>query len=147
MDDLRFIISDRFQFELSQDDLPFFSERRMIKANPVLLVFKINDRNEEIGFVEFDVRVVNKNAYMTYFLKKQYRGKGLGREMVKKAIDFAFNELNLNRITAEVYEYNTASIKILESLGFIQEGRLRKAKFHNSRFWDIIVYGLLREDI
>jgi len=81
MDDLRFIISDRFQFELSQDDLPFFSERRMIKANPVLLVFKINDRNEEIGFVEFDVRVVNKNTYMTYFLKKQYRGKGLGREM------------------------------------------------------------------
>jgi len=79
-------------------------------------------------------------------VKRQHRGKGLGLVMLKNALKFGFEELNLNRITAEVYEYNTASNNVLLKLGFKEEGRLRKAKFHKSRFWDIIIYGLLNEE-
>ncbi|MGC8902938.1 MAG: GNAT family N-acetyltransferase [Fervidobacterium sp.] len=140
---MEFIVSNHYNFELTEDDIQYFSERRFVKVEPITLVFKHS--NEEIGFVEFDIRVVNRNAYLTYYLKNEHRGKGLGSEMLKRAIVFAFNELNLNRITAEVYEYNIVSMKLLEKLGFVQEGRLRKAKFHNSRFWDIIIYGLLKE--
>lgn len=135
--------------EIVEDDIAYFSERNITNIQPVLLNFYYSspDGQEKfIGFVEFDLRVLNKNAYITYYLKKEYRGKGIGAVMVKKSIKFAFRELNLNRVTAEVYEYNDHSIKLLKKLGFKEEGRIRNGKYHNSRFWDIIIYGLLRTE-
>lgn len=52
----------------------------------------------------------------------------------------------MNRLTAEVYEYNEVSIKLLEKFGFKKEGRLKKAKFHNGRYYDIFIYGLLKNE-
>jgi len=72
-----------------------------------------------------------------------FRGKGFGKAMLAESIDYAFNEMNMHRLTAEVYEYNESSIALLKSLGFSEEGRLKEAKFHNGEFWDIIVYGIL----
>jgi len=66
--------------------------------------------------------------------------------MLRKALEFAFKELNLHRITAEVYEYNERSLRLLESLGFKKEGILKEAKYHDGRYWDIIVMGLMKED-
>lgn len=144
MENLTFKLAKEFHFEISQDDIPFFSESNITHAEPITLVFLLDE--EEIGFVKFEIKAINKNAYITYYVKKQHRGKGLGLVMLKNALKFGFEELNLNRVTAEVYEYNTASNNVLLKLGFKEEGRLRKAKFHKSRFWDIIIYGLLKEE-
>uniref|UniRef100_A0A7V4NG82 N-acetyltransferase n=1 Tax=Fervidobacterium pennivorans TaxID=93466 RepID=A0A7V4NG82_FERPE len=146
---LKFHIGSGFVAELSDEDIKYFSERRITKAEPVTLVFfsEKNDGNyEKIGFVEFDLRVINKNAYITFYVTPQYRGKGIGKLMLRKALEFAFKELNLHRITAEVYEYNERSLRLLESLGFKKEGILREAKYHDGRYWDIIVMGLMKED-
>ncbi|MNO01960.1 putative ribosomal N-acetyltransferase YdaF [compost metagenome] len=66
--------------------------------------------------------------------------------MVRSFLNVYFNDLGFHRITAEVYDYNTRSRKLLERLGFVEEGRLRKARFWNGGFHDIIVYGLLAEE-
>lgn len=146
MENLRFklTLTKEFSFEISQDDIPFLSESNITRAEPTILIFLQGE--EEIGFVKFEMKAINKNAYITYYVKKQHRGKGLGLAMLKSAIKFGFEEMNLNRFTAEVYEYNIPSINILLKLGFKEEGKLRKAKFHKSEFWDIIIYGLLKEE-
>lgn len=133
-------------FEIEEDDLPYFSERNITTTQPILLIFYLDKSFEEIGFVQFELRAINKNAYITYYIKKEHRNKGFGKAVVKKAIEFAFEELNLNRITAEVYEYNNFSIKLLKKLGFVEEGRIRFGKYHKSDFWDIIIYGMLKEE-
>ncbi|AFG35383.1 acetyltransferase, ribosomal protein N-acetylase [Fervidobacterium pennivorans DSM 9078] len=148
-EELKFHIGNSFVAELSDEDIKYFSERRITKAEPVTLVFffETNDGNyEKIGFVEFDLRVINKNAYITFYVAPQYRGKGIGKLIIRKALEFAFKELNLRRVTAEVYEYNERSLRLLESLGFKKEGILKEAKFHDGRYWDIIVMGLMKED-
>lgn len=138
---LTFSLSHSTSVDISTSDLIYFSERKVIQIEPVYLTFQYN--GQEIGFVEFDVRVYNRNAYLTYYVIEPFRGKGLGKVMLAVAIDYAFNEMNMHRLTAEVYEYNERSIKLLKSLGFREEGRLREAKFHSGKFWDIIVYGIL----
>ncbi|HCI30047.1 MAG TPA: GNAT family protein [Fervidobacterium sp.] len=141
---LDFTVAHSTSIDISTADLIFFSERRIIKAEPIYLTFE--HAGEEIGFVEFDLRVFNRNAYLTYYIVESFRGKGFGRAMLKKSIEYAFDEMNMHRLTAEVYEYNEKSVAILDSLGFSEEGRLKEAKFHNARFWDIIVYGILHDE-
>ena len=138
---MNFTVSHSANVDISTDDLVYFSERRIIRVEPIYLTFECND--QKVGFVEFDVRVYNRNVYLTYYVTRMFRGKGFGKAMLAESIDYAFNEMNMHRLTAEVYEYNESSIALLKSLGFSEEGRLKEAKFHNGEFWDIIVYGIL----
>jgi len=138
-------IADNEMLNIPFEDLKNFSETRMINLKRKI-VLNFIENEKVIGFVSFDMRYFNKNAFITYYLIPQERGKGKGKLMVNEAINFAFNELNLERLTAEVYEYNVKSIKLLEKLGFKLEGRIRKGKYHNGKYFDILIYGSLKEE-
>ncbi|ABR30133.1 GCN5 family acetyltransferase [Thermosipho melanesiensis] len=130
--------------KVETEDFQFFSETRIVEI-PRRIVLNFFD-DEFVGFVSFNMRYFNRNAYITYYVKKEKRGKGYGKKILKYSIDYAFEEMNMNRLTAEVYEYNEVSIKLLEKFGFKKEGRLKKAKFHNGRYYDIFIYGLLKNE-
>jgi RimJ/RimL family protein N-acetyltransferase len=73
-------------------------------------------------------------------------GKGYGYEAAQLALAFAFNELNLHRITATVFSYNTRSIALLEKLGFQREGAYREFLQRDGERYDMLLYGLLRRE-
>lgn len=79
--------------------------------------------------------------------RKDRRQKGLGRMAAELAVDYAFQTLNLSRITARYLAANAASDRLFLALGFRNEGRLRKAGYIEGAFVDVIVSGLLREDL
>ena len=78
--------------------------------------------------------------------EKDYWQKGYGTEAGEVLIKYGFEQLNLHRISSAAIEFNKRSWCLHKKLGFRQEGRLRKAMFRNGRFWDQILFGLLRED-
>jgi RimJ/RimL family protein N-acetyltransferase len=55
--------------------------------------------------------------------------------------------LGLRRVEAKVYEYNRLSVNALRRNGFQQEGVLRQAGFDGVRTWDVLVFGVLRDEI
>nr|WP_281998426.1 GNAT family N-acetyltransferase [Priestia flexa] len=61
-----------------------------------------------------------------YFLDKDYNGKGYMTQAAKLFVTYAFTELNLHRIQAEVQPHNVGSIRVLEKAGFLQEGLATK---------------------
>ncbi|MCD4725796.1 MAG: GNAT family N-acetyltransferase, partial [Bacteroidales bacterium] len=61
-------------------------------------------------------------------------------------IEYAFKRLNLYRLEAEVIDGNLASLKLVDKAGFTAEGRLRKAKFINGEYRDLLRFGLLRRE-
>jgi RimJ/RimL family protein N-acetyltransferase len=62
-------------------------------------------------------------------------------------LDFAFEVLNMHRVGAEVLETHAAAQKLeLDHLGFVIEGRRRKAVYKAGRYYDSIQLGLLREE-
>jgi ribosomal-protein-alanine N-acetyltransferase len=77
---------------------------------------------------------------------KENWGKGYAREAMQAVITYCFTELDLNRIAAQVYEFNMRSIRLFESLGFRREGAKRQYIFKNGTFKDEVQYSLLRED-
>lgn len=97
-----------------------------------------------IGLHHMDVK--NKKASIGYWLDKNAQGSGIMLQACRRIIDFAFNELNLNRVEIYCAEANAKSRKIPEQLGFILEGRLRDAHFLNDRFIDHMLYAMLQRD-
>lgn len=74
------------------------------------------------------------------------RSKGHGSEALKMILRYAFDELNLHRIGANTFEYNTGALRFLERHGFVVEVKRRQAINRDGRRWDAIVMGLLREE-
>jgi RimJ/RimL family protein N-acetyltransferase len=76
----------------------------------------------------------------------EYRSKGYGTEAVKTIIQYGFNNLGLERITANTLEQNISAQRLLEKIGFILEGRERKAVYFAGNKWDRLNYSLLAEE-
>jgi len=74
------------------------------------------------------------------------RKKGFASEAIKIFLNYYFNELRYNKVNAGVYEFNEGSIRLHESFGMIQEGKLRKNKFTDGKYWDILLFGMTKDE-
>ena len=74
------------------------------------------------------------------------RQRGLGSQVMRLLLHFAFAELNLYRVSAGVPEYNEAAIRLLRKFGFVEEIRRRQAADRDGRRWDTLTFGLLRSE-
>ncbi len=77
---------------------------------------------------------------------KKYWNTGLGTEATKLTLKYAFEYLNLNRVSLRVYEYNKRAIHVYEKCGFVHEGRLRKARYLNGQYHDVLVMSILSDE-
>lgn len=76
----------------------------------------------------------------------EHQRRGYAREAVQLVLRYFFEELNYQKVTVHVYDYNLASQRFHESLGFTLEGRLRRTIYTAGRHHDEFIYGLLREE-
>lgn len=74
------------------------------------------------------------------------RRRGYARDALTALIAYAFDFLDLARLSAVVVEHNTAAVGGLAEGGFVLEGRDREAVYAGGRRWDRLRYGLLRRD-
>ncbi|NGM84793.1 GNAT family N-acetyltransferase [Paenibacillus sp. 7124] len=90
-----------------------------------------------------------KNHYKAeigYELTPEYWRQGYMTEVIQKIIEFGFNNLGLNRIEAFVEPENVGSRKVLEKIGFSEEGTLKEHFYWRNRFVDTVIYALLKKD-
>ena len=88
----------------------------------------------------------NKRASIGYELARSYWRQGIMTEALSAIIDFGFGEIELNRLEAVVMPENTASIKMLEKLGFRKEGLLEEyEKWGSKGFVDLCMFAMLRK--
>ena len=73
-------------------------------------------------------------------------GKGYGTDALRVLLRYAFEELNLQRISLSFLEGNDRAMRSYEKCGFRLEGRERRAWAYDGRRWDEIYMGLLRDE-
>ena len=125
---------------------------KMIKDNsPADHFFSIRklDDNRLLGDINLDV--INEWGSRDAFVgigigDRNDWGKGYGSDAMKILLRFAFTELNLRRVTLNVFEYNPRAIRSYEKAGFRHEGRMRSALLRDGKRWDMIYMGILAED-
>ena len=105
-----------------------------------------SDRFIGYGTIAFIDRF-NRTAKLSIVigLREEWR-KGLATEALAAVFDYSFRTLELNRLGAEIFLFNTASIALFKKLGFVQEGRLRETIRKDGTFFDELVFGLLKTE-
>jgi RimJ/RimL family protein N-acetyltransferase len=72
---------------------------------------------------------------------------GFGTDAVRTLCRFGFREMNLTRVSLHVYETNPRGVRSYEKVGFREEGRLRGDQFVDGRHRDVLIMGLLAEEL
>ena len=87
-----------------------------------------------------------KRAELGFGIAYSSWGQGYVQEALRALLAFAFSELELNRIEADIDPRNSRSARLLGRLGFRQEGHLRERWIVGDEVSDSALFGLLRSD-
>lgn len=111
------------------------------------LVFVIVHEEEVCGLIGFkDIDSLNRKLEIGYWLAEGKQGKGIMRRACHTLLNYAFDELSMNRIEVRVGVGNERSSNIPKKLGFTLEGIKRQAEYLNGKFHDLEVYSMLRQE-
>lgn len=113
-----------------------------------IIVADIDGKSVDIGtvFLKNIDHVSRKAEYGLFIGELWARGKGFANLIAKLTLDFAFNELDLNRVYLTVFSDNIPAIKSYEKAGFKREGLMRQDFFDGLKYRDIIHMGILKAD-
>jgi len=102
---------------------------------------------ETIGCINANTLSKNNGSFRYGLgIVQSQRKKGYASEAIKIFLNYYFNELRYNKVNAAVYSFNESSIVLHEKLGLIQEGRLRQVKFTDGKYWDILLFGMTKDE-
>jgi RimJ/RimL family protein N-acetyltransferase len=120
-----------------------------LKPDPLRYIFKaVNETGVMTGMTEIG-SVDRRNLLASLcriYVDKNYRGRGVADQLIKTALRFGFEKLDMVRMELRVYTFNSGAIKTYERLGFRREGLMRKVTKYNNEFWDGFVYAILKEE-
>jgi RimJ/RimL family protein N-acetyltransferase len=99
-----------------------------------------------VGFVIFkNIQFVHRSAEIGLRIGAEVeRGKGYGKRALSLALNYAWNHLNLHRVSLTVFAHNARAIAAYRAVGFEDEGRMKDAAFIDGEWVDVVVMAALR---
>lgn len=125
---------------------PEDADKMIERVSQSKTVFCIDYNHECIGVIGCfpQTDVYSKSAELGYWLAVPFWSKGIMRHAVQKVCEYIFRDFDIVRIYATVYEWNPASMKVLEHAGFQFEGISKKSVFKDGQLLDEYKYALLK---
>jgi RimJ/RimL family protein N-acetyltransferase len=139
-----------YRFPLTEDQLR--DEINMMSSEPpksLMFTARIADTNELAGHIQLlGIDLVNRSARIGRVLvgDKNFRNKGIGREMINAIVEIAFETFKLHRVDLGVFDFNKSAIACYEKAGFKIEGILRDCRKVNDEYWSLINMSILEEE-
>jgi RimJ/RimL family protein N-acetyltransferase len=122
--------------------------KKFIDQDPVTF-FGIEYSGEYVGNISLvpGQDVYRKSAEIGYFIGEPYWNKGIVTTAVNIISDYGFNQLGIIRIHTGVFEYNQASMRVLEKCGFTKDCVFRKSVFKLGKLWDEVRYSKISPEV
>ena len=136
---------DSFPFPYSLSDAEFFISS-FSTSEARHSAYAIEYENKPIGSVglEFKDDVNRMNVEIGYFISEEFWNRGIATNVVKEVVRYVFENFDVLRIYAEVFENNPASMKVLKKAGFEQEAVCKRAVIKNNVVQDLYIFSVLR---
>jgi RimJ/RimL family protein N-acetyltransferase len=117
------------------------------KPSPTVVNFAIEAEGLYIGHCSLhDIQAANRSAELGIEIgSRDYWGKGYGREVVRLLLNYAFQHLNLNRVSLHTHSANERAIRCYLACDFVEEGRFRQQHWLDGRYVDGIAMAILRD--
>lgn len=88
--------------------------------------------------------IARHTGLLGYWLGETYWGKGIASAAAGAMCDHAFSGSLFERLEAQVFAWNPASMRVLEKLGFVREGVHRRSVFKDGQFTDGVMYARIK---
>ena len=110
-----------------------------------VVVDKKNDKPIGIYGLELKNNISKRYFFVGFIGEESYRGKGYGTEALKLLIKFAFEILNAHTLYTTIYQYNEASIRSINKIGFKKCGVFSESVYYNMKYHDEIIYEMTKQ--
>lgn len=123
-------------------------EKEEAEAQEIQFAIRTLADDRLIGFVDLDgITWAHGDSFVGIGIgDRAYWGKGYGTDAMRVLLRYAFTELNLYRLSLNVFSYNLRAVRAYEKVGFVIEGRQRQALRRDGQYHDLIFMGVLRDD-
>lgn len=117
-----------YEEEIKKKDFKFDGYlREGHQENFLLGVFAEGNCVGICGFIkEEGIRTKHRGHLVQIYVRKAFQGKGIGREMISRTIDQAFDHIGLEQILLGVITENDQANHLYETLGFQEYGRIKQ---------------------
>lgn len=101
-----------------------------------------------IGGVGLDGNIrIHQEAFVGIGIgEPEFWGKGYGTDAMRLILRYGFLELNLHRVSLNVFGYNARAIQSYLKTGFQIEARSPNFLIRDGKRWDLVWMGILREE-
>lgn len=108
------------------------------------LSYVIDIDGRAVGEIGFHHIKPKHFANISFWLAKDYRGKGITTKAVKIVTDIGFKKYKVVRIQCNIRPFNKATIRVLKKNKYKHEGTLRKSKFKDGKFLDDMIWAKVK---
>ena len=139
-------LRDAFPYPYTIEDAATFLE---LAANGALgKVYGVYDGDIFVGCCSLIPQqdIYRLNAEIGYWIGEPYWGKGYATEVVKLLLNVAFEELNLSRVYAHIFEFNKGSMRVLEKAGFHKEAIIKSSIIKEGKIFDEHLYSIRKDE-
>jgi RimJ/RimL family protein N-acetyltransferase len=89
--------------------------------------------------------IARYTAQFGYWLGEAHWGKGIATAAARAMAKHAFANTEFTRLEAPVFAWNSASMRVLEKIGFVREGILKQSVFKDGQLIDSVMYAKVRD--
>lgn len=105
------------------------------------------DNPKFIGLIGlYRVNKENFRAEIGYMILPEYNNRGIISEAILAVNNYGFDVMNLHSIEGVIDPDNKASETVLLKNGFVKEAHLIENEFAEGKFWDTVIYSLLKRN-
>ena len=131
------------------DDLKKYIQGITSSKNAVMFAICDTQNDLHIGNIKVDnFDWVNRTCELGLLLgDRSYWGKGVGTEVMRLTLRYAFEQLNMRKVVLAVYSNNPGAIKLYEKVGFQHEGCLRAQIYSRGEYIDKHYMGIFSNEL
>lgn len=124
-----------------------FFEKLVEREDHFLFQVHALDDDRLVGDIGLDgVNWVQGDSIVGISIYPPEWSKGYGTDAMRVILGYAFQVLNLRRVSLDVFSYNPRAVRSYEKAGFRHEGRLRNFLNRDGQRYDLIFMGILRTE-
>lgn len=117
------------------------------KNTAINWVITLKGADDFMGIIGlYRIQAENHRAELGYMLLPGYHGKGYATEAIAAVLAYAFEEVHFHSIEAVIDPDNGASERVLQKNGFVKEAHILENELWEGKFWDTVIYSLLRRN-
>lgn len=142
----KYMLIKYYSLEEVQKQMDYYANHYTNKTGFYWLIETL-DTGKNVGVIGVNnISSTHQKAEIGFWILPKYWQQGYTAEAAKAVLQFAFNELQLNRIEATVETENIASIATINKLGFKHEGTFEQYEINNGSFIDLMMFAILKKN-